>query len=71
VYNDELEEVTSTIEYASSIASSGQQYFIYSDNKVRLLQLQRVFDQSGQSYQIRAIDTVKQLIDNEATLTIA
>ena len=71
MYNGELEGVVSAIEYASSIASIGQQYYIYSDNKAGLIRLQKASDQPGQSYQIRAIKATNQLTEKGANLTIA
>ncbi|RAL63918.1 hypothetical protein DID88_003106 [Monilinia fructigena] len=55
VYNGELCGVTKAIEYASSIACSGQKFKIYSDNQAGLYRLKTPSDHPGQAYQIRAI----------------
>lgn len=55
VYNGELFGVTRAIEYASSIAYTGQKFKIYSDNQAGLYRLKTPSDHPGQAYQIRAI----------------
>ncbi|EDN91104.1 hypothetical protein SS1G_00507 [Sclerotinia sclerotiorum 1980 UF-70] len=55
VYNGELFGVTRAIEYASSIAYTGQKFKIYSDNQAGLYRLKTPSDHPGQANQIRAI----------------
>lgn len=47
VYNGELEGVTRGIEYASSIASKGTIFRIFSDNQASLLRLKTPSDNPG------------------------
>jgi hypothetical protein len=53
VYNGELEGVTLATEYAGSVARSGQQFHIYSDNQAGLYRLKTPSDKPGQACQIR------------------
>jgi len=70
VYNGELEGVTRAIEYASEIAIRGTQFKIYSDNQAGLFRLRTPSDKPGQSYQIRAINAAKLVVEKGATIDL-
>ncbi|KAJ8063433.1 hypothetical protein OCU04_008652 [Sclerotinia nivalis] len=70
VYNGELLGVTRAIEYASSIAQSGQKFKIYSDNQAGLYRLKTPSDAPGQTCQIRAIKATETLIRKGAEISL-
>ncbi len=70
VYNSKLDGVTSTIEYASTIASPSDHFNIYSDNQARIYCLKSISDYPGQTCQIRSIIVTQSIIDKEALIII-
>jgi ribonuclease HI len=70
VYNGELEGVTAAIEYASTIATQGEHFDIYSDNQAGLHRLQTTSDNPGQACQLRSIRAAQSIIDQGASVTI-
>jgi ribonuclease HI len=70
VYNGELDGITSAIEHASTIASFGDHFDIYSDNQAGLYRLKTISDHPGQTCQIRSILAAQSIIDIGASVTI-
>lgn len=80
VYNGELEAITQAIEYSSQFAKSNSKskpnsnsnlkFRVFSDNQAGLLRLKSPGDTPGQGCQIRAIESAKSIVANDASIEL-
>lgn len=71
VYNGELDAITRATKYASSIATRGDHFDIYTDNQAGIHRLAKISDDPGQSNQIQCIEASNSIVSQGATITIA